>query len=126
MNNVDKQYPEKIALIILSTIFFVGAVLLHVKQARARHDITIVDNGVKKVHTLEQVEKILVEKRKVPINSATPKELTAIPGIGEKTALKIIEYRDRKGHFNSPEDLLDIKGIGPAKLEKMRPFLKIE
>jgi len=126
MDNVDKQYPERIALIILSTVFFVGAILLHVKQARVRHDITIVDNGVKRAHTLEEVKKILVEKRKVPINSATTKELIAIPGIGEKTAIKIIEYRDRKGHFNSPEDLLDIRGIGPAKLERMRPFLKIE
>jgi len=122
----DSEYPERIALIILSTIFFIGAVLLHLKHLRTCHDVTIVRNGIKQEFTLKEVERILTEKRKVPVNTAAAEEFTAIAGIGEKTAEKIVEYRSLHGPFLSPDDLLNVRGIGPSKLEKIRPFLKIE
>ena len=53
----------------------------------------------------------------IDINSATEAELLELPGIGEALAQRILVYRSQNGFFSSPEDLLNIQGIGHAKLE---------
>ena len=59
------------------------------------------------------------------LNKATKDDLVKLPGIGEKTAQKIIELREKKGGFKRVEDLLEVKGIGEKKLERIRPFVKV-
>ena len=59
------------------------------------------------------------------INTATAKELEVLPGVGPKIAERIVKYRKDNGPFSSVDDLTKVKGIGPKKLEKMRPFLKV-
>ena len=61
----------------------------------------------------------------VNVNTATAEELTALPGIGEKRAQAILEIRKEKGGFKSVDELTEVKGIGPANLEKLRPFLRV-
>jgi competence protein ComEA len=60
----------------------------------------------------------------VNVNTATIEELTALPGIGEKRAQAIVEARKQKGGFKSVDELTEVKGIGPANLEKLRPYLR--
>jgi comEA protein len=62
--------------------------------------------------------------RSVDINSATVRELIALPGIGPATAARIIAYRTAHGSFAHIEDLDRVKGIGPATLKKLRPFIR--
>lgn len=62
---------------------------------------------------------------KISINKATIEELITLPGIGEKTALKIIEYRETYGSFWSIEDLKNVKGIGDKKFEKLKDYISI-
>jgi DNA uptake protein ComE-like DNA-binding protein len=60
----------------------------------------------------------------VNINTATEQELMLLPEIGRKTAPVIIEDRQAKGPFRSPQDFKDrIKGIGDVTLKKLTPFL---
>ena len=61
----------------------------------------------------------------VHINTADVNELQRLPGVGPSTAQTIVDYRTRIGKFVRPEQLDDVKGIGPKKLEKMRPFLAL-
>lgn len=61
----------------------------------------------------------------VHINSADINELQRLPGVGPSTAQKIIDYRSQIGQFVRPEQLDDVKGIGPKKLEKMRPYVAL-
>lgn len=61
---------------------------------------------------------------KVNINTADVTQLTEIPGIGPKTAEAIVAYRKNVGQFKTLEDLIEVKGIGLKKLEKMRPYLE--
>jgi competence protein ComEA len=61
----------------------------------------------------------------VHINSADENELQRLPGVGPATAGKILEYRGQIGKFSRPEQLMDVKGIGPKKFEKMRPFVTL-
>jgi len=63
---------------------------------------------------------------KVKVNSASVEELVLLPGIGKKTAEKIVEYRKSNGKFNSANDLLNVSGIGEKKLEKIKSFLIID
>ena len=62
---------------------------------------------------------------RIDINRATAAELEALPGVGPKLAQAIIEDRTANGPFRTPEDLLRVKGIGPAKLEKMKEMIFI-
>ena len=48
----------------------------------------------------------------VNVNTATAAELTQLPGIGAKTAARIIDYRQKKGLFKKPEELMNVQGIG--------------
>lgn len=59
----------------------------------------------------------------VDLNRASAEELTVLPGIGEKLAEGIIQHREVGGPFGSPEEILDVKGIGPKKLEALRDSL---
>lgn len=61
----------------------------------------------------------------VSLNSASAAELEALPGIGPSTAAKILAYRQAHGGFKSIDELLEVKGIGPKKLEAMRRFLRL-
>lgn len=61
----------------------------------------------------------------VHINTADVTELQRLPGVGPSTAQKILDYRTQIGRFTSANQLDDVKGIGPAKLEKMRPFIAL-
>lgn len=56
------------------------------------------------------------------INREGLEGLTAIPGIGVKTAGRIIESRDQRGGFDDPSELLDIKGIGPLIYERLLAY----
>ena len=53
----------------------------------------------------------------VNINTASMEQLMTLDGIGESYAERIIEFREKNGPFQSPEDLLKIKGIGEKTLE---------
>ena len=61
----------------------------------------------------------------VNLNTATAGELEALPGIGAKKAEAILEARKAHGGFKSVDELVDVRGIGPAQMEKLRPHVRI-
>jgi competence protein ComEA len=56
----------------------------------------------------------------INLNSATSDQLDTLPGVGPSTAKAIISYRNRKGPFTKVDDLLNVPGIGPAKVGALR------
>lgn len=62
----------------------------------------------------------------VNLNSASAKELEALPGIGRATAGNIVAYRTEKGKFKTVDELLKVKGVGDKTLEKIRNLVSIE
>ncbi len=65
-------------------------------------------------------------EKSIDINTARIDELVRLPGIGEKTAEKIIELRKELGKFKRLEELMDVKGIGEVKFNKIEKFLYIK
>ena len=62
---------------------------------------------------------------KVNINTATESDLMTLPGIGEKTAKKILAYREEHGRFSSVEELMKVPGIGESKYEAIKDLICI-
>lgn len=62
----------------------------------------------------------------VDINTAGKEDLMMLPGVGEKTALRIIETRARLKGFKSANDLLMVKYIGEKKFEKMAGYITVK
>lgn len=60
----------------------------------------------------------------ININTASKEDLMRLPGVGEATAEKIMEFRQTK-KFRRPEDIMQIKGIGKKKFEAMREFVEV-
>jgi len=61
----------------------------------------------------------------VNLNTATVQQLDALPGVGPVTAAAIVGWRDANGKFTSIDQLAQVEGIGPARLEKLRPLVRV-
>lgn len=61
----------------------------------------------------------------VNLNTATAEQLDTLPGVGPSTAAAIIAHRDQNGPFTSVDQLLDVRGIGEAKLEQLRDLVTV-
>ncbi|OMC10165.1 hypothetical protein A5735_17810 [Mycolicibacter heraklionensis] len=59
------------------------------------------------------------------LNTATVEELDALPGVGPVTAAAIVAWRDSHGKFTRVDQLGDVDGIGPARLEKLRALVRV-
>ncbi|MFH1935568.1 MAG: helix-hairpin-helix domain-containing protein [Pseudomonadota bacterium] len=57
------------------------------------------------------------EAEKININKASSVELTQLKRIGPKLSERIVEYREKHGPFERPEDIMQVRGIGPKTFE---------
>lgn len=85
----------------------------------------LLDFRVDKIESGSKNEPDLAELR-VYLNSADVNVLVQLPGIGEKTAQRIIDYRNSVAKFRSIEDLMLVKGIGIKKFEKISKYIFVE
>lgn len=67
----------------------------------------------------------LAAQAQLELNTATAAELAKLPGLGKAKAAAVVEYRDKNGAFESVEQLRQVKGIGKATVEKLRPHLSV-
>lgn len=61
----------------------------------------------------------------ISLNTASAQELTELPGVGEATAAAIVAHRESIGAFTSVDQLLDVKGIGPAKFDAIKELVSL-
>jgi competence protein ComEA len=62
----------------------------------------------------------------VNLNTATAEQLMLLPGIGEAKAGAILERRKQHGGFKTVDELVEVKGIGTAAMERIRPYVAIQ
>jgi len=123
---MDIGKTEKAAIMILTILLFAGTVLFAVRLRATENRIEVIEGGISRMLSLIEVERILDEKRKINMNTASIADIELLPGVGPGLARRIVEYRELVGKFRSPEDLKSVKGIGEKKLEVIRPFLKFQ
>ena len=61
----------------------------------------------------------------VNLNTASAGDLEGLPGIGAKTAARIVEYRQKNGPFKKIEELMNVRGVGEKNFLKLKPQLTI-
>jgi competence protein ComEA len=61
----------------------------------------------------------------VDLNTASEADLDALPGVGPTTARAIVAFREAHGPFHQVDDLTDVQGIGPARLDALRELVKV-
>jgi competence protein ComEA len=61
----------------------------------------------------------------VNLNAATVEQLETLPGVGRKTAERIIEFRTKSGGFKRIEELMNVKGIGEKSFLKLKPLIVV-
>jgi len=66
-----------------------------------------------------------VPSEKITLNTATAEQLQSIPGIGPSTAKSILDYRAKVGKFNKIEEIINVKGIGEKKFQKIKDRLTV-
>ena len=91
--------------------------------------LTTGDRSVKIVETECMCPKVsnvscISNSSKININTASVEELTKLNGIGKSKAEAIIEYR-KNNHFNKPEDIMNVKGIGKSLYEKNKDLIGV-
>lgn len=113
-----KEMFGKVHFVLLAlTLAFLGALFWASRQERAA--VPQGDYSVA-VQRSAPAEEIVPEKQPVDINTATAEELQELMGVGPVLAQAIVDYRAEHGPFASVDELLEVSGIGEAKLEGIR------
>ena len=76
--------------------------------------------------SIEAEESTQTTSKVVNINKANQEELMTLPGIGESTAQKIIDYRKENGKFQTIEDIKNVSGIGDSKFNQIKSLIKVK
>jgi len=127
--SLDKRYPAFIIIlaVFLGFFLFTSDVFRNDRQA-AQGRPAAIDNAFAKPAPSFQPSQPESSLPVFPIdlNKASVEDLILLPGIGEKTAQRIIDKRGELDGFDSVDDLLEVKWVGKAKLEKIRGLVTIE
>jgi competence protein ComEA len=91
-------------------------------QLSTGHAVYIESDGTIEVGEMNNARKMALNIP-ININKATLEDLMLIPGIGETTALRIIQFRETSGGFRTLEDLMKIRGIKEKKFVYMKRYL---
>lgn len=108
LNSKIKYFKE---FIIIFTLFIlISTVIFHEKQYN-----NVNSKEIKRSYKSQVID----------LNKADFEQLMSLPGIGTVKAKAIISYRQAHGNFNSIDDLINVTGIGPSTLEKIRDYVTV-
>ena len=107
----------------IETSFFVFVCLLtffcyRSNDMNSRQLVVVSSNSIKNVGDSQFLA------LQLDLNEADEMELTLLPRIGGVLARRIVDYRNENGSFNSVDELLNVNGIGPKTLARLRPFCR--
>ncbi len=119
---------ERMVIIMLSSLLMLGLAVKALKDQfyNGTENLTLIGTNDQIVDYYAGLDEEDIEfAGMVDINSADLEELISLPGIGEKTAEKIIIKRNELGRFNSIEDIMLVPGIGSKTFEKISSHIII-
>ncbi len=142
INPKDFFTKEEISVLLFIILFtFIGILFktyrtfFQKNNDEIQFEKTDIDSILVAVFNNEKVEKREIistkkkeeplQKKSIDLNKASVEELKKLPGIGDKTAQKIVEYRKKYGRFNKIEDIMKVERIGPNLFEKIKEYITI-
>ena len=122
MKVAGKLTKSEWALLALTAAFLaaLGLLYLDASHTAAVTDYTISVQRIDREPPAPQLPAEPEPRGPVDVNTADAAALQTLPGIGPALAERIIAYRTEHGPFRTVEELLEVKGIGEATLEKLR------
>lgn len=141
--NPKNYFTKEEISVLLFLIFFtlIGIAFniyhssLQPEKTNNQFEKTDLDSILVAVFSNEKVEKSenfsnkkeveILKKKSIDLNKASVEELSRLPGIGEKTAQKIVDYRKQFGGFKKIEEIMKIERIGPNLFEKIKDYIII-
>ena len=105
------------AIVLLTTAALLITRFWQPAQRLGGYDVV----DAKAVHRL-QSSSLAGSRLLVDVNSADVEQLQGIKGVGPALAEAIVKHRSENGLFASVDDLIEVRGIGAASLERMRPY----
>jgi len=115
---IGKITKIEVLLLVMTGLFLCGLLALSSHDQRQAGEIETAE-------TAEQ-ESFMPDVSPVDLNTATAEDLVRLPGIGEELAQRILEYRASVGEFTSPEELMNVSGIGEAKFSELKERVTVE
>lgn len=112
-SNLFLRRADQVAIAVL-TLFALGSISAYwIWQAKLRGRLIDIDRSNRPSAAYS-----------VDINTAEAPELIELPGLGQSLARRIVDWRKAHGRFSSIDQLRQISGIGPKRLESWRPYLR--
>lgn len=115
---MEKIRNSEAVLIAVAAVLTVAIIILTVFSSTWRN--TAVTSKIVAATTTATKDRL------ININTATKKQLMKLPGVGEKTAKRIIDYRDFYGDFEFKDDIMFVEGIGSATYEQFADLITVE
>jgi len=100
--------------------------LMEIERYRLRRYALLESSSVQRSFRSSGREKRRLDSPVLDLNTASAKELERLPGIGPKTAERIVKYREKLGYFVSLEQLREVWGMRAENLERALPYLQIK
>ena len=129
MNEKNRKISRLEGAVLLLTVLFAAGTLLWFQCAKPAAGLTFVESA----HTVRSaaVEEApeapgMLEGERLDLNTASPADLTRLPGVGEKKAAAIVTYRAEHGGFSSTEELMEVDGIGEGIYEKLAAYVTVD
>ena len=125
MTRFDKIVLGLTAAFLVET----GGYFVSGQLGEAEYQVTVSKQAPAVSASLPEVEDgypdSLLEGEVIDLNTASVADLTRLPGIGEKRAQAIVDYRESSGPFQSVEELTEVKGIGEGILARISPYVTV-
>ena len=120
MSGRGRPTKSEIILLGLTAVFLCALAGLSLRDRQDRVPGVVIETEAEVPR-----EEIAPDFPPVDLNTATAEELDTLPGIGEKKALAIVEYREANGPFRAVEELERVKGISERTVDGMRAYVRI-
>lgn len=122
---MKKVLPNIIPILALCFAIFIGGYFL---GKHSTSPVMITQSKIAPAQDATDSDRTATEEPKVidgkiNINTAAKEELTLIPGLGDKLAQRIIDYRELNGPYNSIDELDRVEGFGPARIQQLSKFI---
>lgn len=116
---------EKIIIISLTFILITGITIRALRAYHSRINFEVV-HSEELSSQKEKFETVRLKAMTVDLNQAQAKDFEKLAGIGPKLAQRIIEVRNKGKRFTKPQEILEVKGFGKDRYEKLKPYLLVD